>query len=195
MNKCTVYYFILSLQSLTRLFCCYGVNINQWAKSTNPSAADRALALLREVPSPDECSYNSVLHAMTKRTDFDMVAAAEALFEEMKGLKDKKQLSISEITHHVMMNVYGKSRDAKGAKRAEELLRSMESDGLTPNSTSYNICIDAYARRGDYIMAKSLLDEMIALSEESECRPTIHSFAAVVSFARAYSCLLFFLLS
>jgi pentatricopeptide repeat protein len=82
-----------------------------------------------------------------------------------------------------MMNVYGKSRDADGAKRAEELLRSMQSDDdLTPNSTSYNICIDAYARRGDHARAKSLLDEMIAVSEDGEnTRPTIHSFAAVVS--------------
>lgn len=146
-------------------------------------AADRALALLREVPSPDECSYNSVLHAMTKRTDSGMVTSAEALFEEMTGLRDNKKLSISEITLHVMMNVYGKSRDADGARRAEELLRSMQSDDdLTPNSTSYNICIDAYARRGDHARAKSLLDEMIAVSEDGEnTRPTIHSFAAVVS--------------
>lgn len=148
----------------------------------NPSASERALKLLREVPSPDECSYNSVLHAMTKQTGTEMVTSAEALFKEMKGMKDKKQLSISEITLHVMMNVYGKSRNANGAKRAEELLRSMQSDGLSLNATSYNICIDAYARRGDSNKAKNLLDEMIAISQvHTECRPTIHSFAAVVS--------------
>ena len=160
-----------------------GVITQQWAKSMNPSASERALKLLREVPNPDECSYNSVLHAMTKQTTgTEMVTSAEALFEEMKGLKEKKHLSISEITFHVMMNVYGKSRNVDGATRAEALLRSMQSDGLSLNATSYNICIDAYARRGDSKKAKSLLDELIAISEvHTECRPTIHSFAAVVS--------------
>lgn len=162
--------------------------MQQWAKSMHPSAATRALALMREMLSPDECSYNSVLHAMTKHTGTEMVSSAEDLFEEMKDLKTKKQLSISEITFHVMMNVYGKSRDFNGAKRAEELLRSMQSNELTPNSTSYNICIDAYARRADHIRATSLLDEMVALSEHnSECRPTIHSFAAVVSSCAPYT--------
>ena len=148
----------------------------------NPYASERALKLLREVPSPDECSYNSVLHAMTKQTGAEMVTSAEALFNEMKELKAKKQLSISEITFHVMMNVYGKSCDVNGATKAEDLFRKMQSDGLSLNATSYNICIDAYARRGDSHKAKSLLDEMIATSERNTgCRPTIHSFAAVVS--------------
>lgn len=153
----------------------------------NPSASERALKLLREVPNPDECSYNSVLHAMTKQTTgTEMVTSAEALFEEMKGLEEKNQLSISEITFHVMMNVYGKSRHANGAARAEKLLRSMQADGLSLNATSYNICIDAYARRGDSEKAKKLLDEMVTMSEvHAECRPTIHSFAAVVS---CYDC-------
>ena len=150
-----------------------------------PTASERALKLLREVPNPDECSYNSVLNAMTmtKQTGTEkMVTSAEALFEEMKELRDKKLLTISEITFHVMMNVYVKSRDSNGAARAEELLRSMQADGLSLNATSYNICIDGYARRGDSEKAKSLLDEMIAVSEaRTECRPTIHSFAAVVS--------------
>ena len=58
-----------------------------------PTASERALKLLREVPNPDECSYNSVLNAMTmtKQTGTEkMVTSAEALFEEMKELRDKK---------------------------------------------------------------------------------------------------------
>ena len=54
---------------------------------------------------------------------------------------------------------------------------------MCPNSTSYNICIDAYARRGDHQKAESILEEMILLSNQGEvgCQPSIHSFASVVS--------------
>ena len=41
-------------------------------------------------------------------------------YEEMKELRDKKLLTISEVTFHVMMNVHVKSRDSNGAARAEE---------------------------------------------------------------------------
>ena len=106
----------------------------------------------------------------------------------MKDLRDLGKISISEITYHVMMNVYGRRGNIDGAIRAEELLRSMEKEGLSPNSISYNILIDAYARcgvRGESgNKAESLLQEMISLSNhgKEECRPTIHSFASVVSF-------------
>jgi len=103
------------------------------------------------------------------------VDCAEDMFQEMRG-----KVSISEITYHVMMNIYGKSNDSDGARKAEQLLRSMEKEKLNPNNISYNICIDACARRGDHRKAESLLEEMISLSDP-QCQPSIHSFASVVN--------------
>lgn len=115
------------------------------------------------------------MHAMTKESDPKWVARAEALLQELKD----KGVSRGEVTYHTMMNIYGKSSDNDGARKAEDLLRNAE---FQPNSTSYNICIDAYARRGDHKKAQSLLEEMMSLSDQGrlECRPTIHSFASVV---------------
>ena len=126
----------------------------------------------------DEISYNSALHAMTKESDPKWVHRAEDMFDEMK-----QTVTISQITYHVLMNIYGKCAGEEGARKAEELLRSMEKDGFSASDISYNICIDAYARRGNYQKAEGLLEEMISLSQRgrTECRPSIHSFASVVS--------------
>lgn len=115
---------------------------------------------------------------MTKERDPSWVRHAEEMFQEMK-----EKVSISQISYHVMMNIYCKSSDREGARKAEELLWSMAKERFSPSDISYNICIDAYARRGDPKRAEMLLEEMISLydSGKKECRPTIHGFASVVS--------------
>ena len=108
----------------------------------------------------DSISYNSVLNALTKEGDPKWVSLAEDIFQEMKD----KQVPISQITYHVLMNIYGKSKNPDGARKVEELLRTMKSSGeFSPDDITYNICIDAYARRGDHKRAESLLEEMIML--------------------------------
>lgn len=120
---------------------------------------------------------------MTKEKDPKWVAKAEDMFEEMKG-----KISTSQITYHVMMNIYAKSADRDGARKAEELLFRIEEENFSPSYISYNICIDAYARRGNHRKAQSLLDEMISLADQgkTDCRPSIHSFAAVVRICLLY---------
>ncbi|KAL3788273.1 hypothetical protein HJC23_011905 [Cyclotella cryptica] len=165
----------------------FNIVLDSWAKSERKDAASRAVALLREMPevgvTPDECSYNSVLHAISKQEDPTWVKRAEEIFQETIRLNSMGMSTISAMTYNVMMNVYGKSSNKDGAERAEELLRTMEKLGILPGIISYNSCIDAYARRGDYSKAESLIDEMISLAEQGreECRPTIHSFAALVN--------------
>lgn len=136
----------------------------------------------------DEFSYNTALHAMTKEGDPKWVRCAEDMFHEMKD----KNVPISQITYHVLMNIYSKSKDPDGARKAEELLRRMEKEDFSLNDFSYNICIDGYARRGDHRRAESLLEEMISLTEKGNinCQPTIHSFASVVRFPSAHTCML-----
>jgi pentatricopeptide repeat protein len=114
---------------------------------------------------------------MSKESD-QWLTYAEDILQEMKD----KKVVISQVTYHGMMNIHAKSSSRDGAKNAEEFLRGMEAEGLSPNDMSYNICIDAYARRGDHRNARSLLEEMLSLSDRGnvECRPSIHSFASVV---------------
>jgi pentatricopeptide repeat protein len=97
-------------------------------------------------------------------------------------MKNRK-VFIGQVTYHGMMNIHAKNSSKDGAKKAETFLRGMESEGFSPGEMSYNICIDAYARRGDHRKAQSLLEEMISLSDNGnvECRPSIHSFASVVN--------------
>ncbi|KAL9188124.1 hypothetical protein ACHAXT_006502 [Thalassiosira profunda] len=160
----------------------FNIILDCWANSGIEGAAERSLALLKEMPdygvTPDEISYNSALHAMTKESDPKWVHRAEDMFDEMK-----QTVTISQITYHVLMNIYGKCAGEEGARKAEELLRSMEKDGFSASDISYNICIDAYARRGNYQKAEGLLEEMISLSQRgrTECRPSIHSFASVIN--------------
>jgi pentatricopeptide repeat protein len=182
--------------------------INQWAKSEIKGCAERAVKLFRELRDPgaaffssffsrhvrvltgfhhqftkhkrnlDEFSYNTLLHCFSKESD-QWASYADDILQEMKD----KKISIGQVTYHGMMNIHAKNSSKDGAKKAEIFLRGMESEGLSPGEMSYNICIDAYARRGDHRKAQSLLEEMISLSDNGnvECRPSIHSFAAVVN--------------
>jgi len=128
----------------------------------------------------DEISYNSLLHAISKESDPWWSTQADSILQEMR----EKNIPMSIITYNVLMTVRGRSMAKDGAARAEELLRNMENEGLTRNEMSYNICIDAYARRGNHVKAESLLSEMLSLYEDEgdlSCRPSIHSFASVVS--------------
>ncbi len=168
---------------------------NQWAKSRRKGAAERALNILRVMPSvgisPDDCSYNSVLDAiaseMTLDADPSWVDRAEELFEEMKNLHRAGELTIKNITFHIIMNLYAKSSRIDGAQKAEALLRRMDRDGVCVIDMTYNICIDACARRafhrGYSKKAEYFLEEMISLSEKGNvnCSPKNHSFASVVS--------------
>ncbi|KAL7517793.1 hypothetical protein ACHAWX_002683 [Stephanocyclus meneghinianus] len=108
----------------------FNIVLDSWAKSERKDAASRAIALMREMAkvgvTPDECSYNSVLYAISKQEDPIWVKRAEELFQEMKTLNSMGKLTISDLTYNVMMNVHGKSRSKGGAKKAEELLRTME---------------------------------------------------------------------
>ncbi len=127
----------------------------------------------------DEFSYNTLLHCFSKESD-QWASYAEDILQEMKD----KNVFIGQVTYHGMMNIHAKNSSKNGAKKAEKFLRGMESQGLCPNEMSYNICIDAYARRGEPRKAHNLLEEMISLSNHGnvECRPSIHSFASVVRF-------------
>ena len=128
----------------------YNLVLDSWAKSHRRDAAERALRLMREMPaagvSPDECSYNSVLHAMSKQTDLIWVTKAEELFAELQAFSNSGQMTISDMTYSVMMNVYGKSIDRDGPQKAVRILRDMKEKGVQPTVISYNSCIDAFAR-------------------------------------------------
>ena len=128
----------------------YNLVLDSWAKSNRREAAERALRLMREMPGagvkPDECSYNSVLHAISKQTDLSWVAKAEELFEEVLALSASGQMTISDMTYSVMINVYGKSIDSDGPQKAVRMLREMKKKGIQPTTISYNSCIDAFAR-------------------------------------------------
>jgi pentatricopeptide repeat protein len=161
--------------------------LDSWAKSARKDAGDRALKLMRDMSkfgvTADECSYNSVLNAMSKQGDAQSIKEALTVFRELQELSRNGHLTISDLTYNVMINVYGKSNDKDGARHAENLLRTMENDGIQPTIISYNSCIDAYARRGDVAKAESLIDEMVTLSEQGreDFRPTIHSYAALIN--------------
>ena len=119
---------------------------------------------------------------MSKESDPWWSTQADNIIREMR----EKNIPVSIITYNVLMTVRGRSMAKDGAARAEELLRNMENEGLSRNEISYNICIDAYARRGNHVEAERLLKEMLSLYEDEgdlSCRPSIHSFASVVSCA------------
>ena len=81
----------------------YNLVLDSWAKSQRRDAADRALNLMRNMPkagvTPDECSYNSVLNAISKQEDVMWLKRAEELFQEILELNRSGNLTISDMTY------------------------------------------------------------------------------------------------
>lgn len=81
----------------------YNLVLDSWAKSHRHDAADHALNLMRNMPkagiTPDECSYNSVLNAISKQEDLKWVKKAEELFQELLELNRSGKLTISDMTY------------------------------------------------------------------------------------------------
>lgn len=122
--------------------------LDGWAKSAREDAGDRALRLMRDMPNfgvtADECSYNSVLNAMSKQGDAQSIEKALTIFRELQTLSssgENGRLTISDLSYNVMITVYGRSDDKDGARHAESLLRSMEDNGVQPTIITYNSCI------------------------------------------------------
>jgi len=113
---------------------------------------------------------------------------AENCLIRMRGLFDDEFIDDSpNLYHHnAILSAWSNSGEEGSAERTEALLFQMEkgADGVNPNTVSYNICIDAYAKDGNGRNAEALLnrmDEFYQTRENRECKPNTRSYNSVMN--------------
>ncbi len=137
------------------------------------------LALIRTWGSVWDSSHNGIEIGPIK---------AERCLTRMRQLHDDNIIKEPpNVYHHnAILNAWANSGEEGSAERAESLLLGMEKgiDGVKPNTVSYNICIDAYAKEGNGEMAEALLnrmDEFFLRRENRDCKPNTRSFNSVMN--------------
>jgi pentatricopeptide repeat protein len=145
------------------------------AESLFQEMLDRCRLQSSALIAPDQISYNILLKAMVNDADPKSIKKAQELLLAMEGFSEPSEVShlASSIKPNIMSyNIFMRGLAAQNPDEAEEFLRSMITRyrvGLSlvrPGNITFNICIDAYGKRGNIGKAENLLNEMIALSKE-----------------------------
>jgi pentatricopeptide repeat protein len=177
----------------------YNIVMNCWAKSGEPNAAGKSLAMLLKMQSlwkqgystvrPDAISYNTVMSAYAKQ---GQAAEAEALLEEMYvdySTNGNGKAKPTVISYSAVMNCWAKSGRPEAAEKSLALLRRMQSlwkqghATVRPNVICYNTVMSAYAKQGRAAEAEALLEEMYvdySINGNESAKPTMISFTVVL---------------
>jgi len=129
--------------------------ITAYARSSNPNAGDRALAVLERLEAscilPTATTYNAVMDVCAKHGQPDR---ALQVFERMR----EQSISPDPTSYDTVLNAFARDETIGSAERAWEFLCRLEQERLSgesdfiPSSVSYSTVINAFARssgRGD----------------------------------------------
>jgi pentatricopeptide repeat protein len=170
----------------------YASVLSTWSRSNRhdaPQISSEILKLMKERhladtlnEKPNRYHYSAVISAFASKGD---VQNAEALFEEMKLLKDVEP---HDGCYNGLIKAYGRSSLPDAAERAESLLRTMEKESAvgadcSPTMITYTSILDIWQRsqRPDAVdRAESLLKEMLKLAEQGRDKlsPNASTFLA-----------------
>jgi pentatricopeptide repeat protein len=138
--------------------------ITAYARSMDPAASDRALAILDRLESspiePTATTYNAVMDACAK---MGKPERALSVLERMKA----KSIHPDPTSYDTILNAYARDETPGSADRAYELLQRLEEDSANGQSDfvatnfSYSSVINAFAR------SASRFDGGIALAEKA----------------------------
>jgi pentatricopeptide repeat protein len=168
----------------------YSTVLGIWVGSNINRAAERAVAILDEMEDlhkaghediqPDKFCYISIIGLLCKQDD--KAAEAEQILRRMNdmGLTPTLELCNS------VLNCWTKSSSKLAGKRAEALLQDMLQDSfqVIPDTASYTIVINAYARVGNPDRAETIFNEMLqqyVASGRNRIKPNTRAFCAVLN--------------
>mmetsp|Transcript_5157 Transcript_5157/g.11220 ORF Transcript_5157/g.11220 Transcript_5157/m.11220 type:complete len:898 (+) Transcript_5157:93-2786(+) len=169
---------------------CYVTLIKAFAKKKDfrsAQAAEELLMRLGQVPGNERQArhFNLVLNAYAESRHERSGVMAERLLERMAELYKTTGDDIVKPelqSYNTVIKAHAKSKRKDSAKRAANILASMEA---VPDKISYSSCIDAWSRsgeRGAALKAERLLKEMNVLSEDGhlDCKPDRLTYNAVI---------------
>eukprot|EP00816_Leptocylindrus_hargravesii_P011642 CAMPEP_0196813218 /NCGR_PEP_ID=MMETSP1362-20130617/34767_1 /TAXON_ID=163516 /ORGANISM="Leptocylindrus danicus, Strain CCMP1856" /LENGTH=582 /DNA_ID=CAMNT_0042189305 /DNA_START=105 /DNA_END=1853 /DNA_ORIENTATION=- len=176
--------------------------INAWAKSQQPSAPQRAEALLSRMDQlyamgnvdakPNNVNFNTVIDAWSKSGLLGSAQRAEELLQKMEARYEAGDEDVKPQTRsfNTVIDAWARSGNPE---RAEMLLRQMNelfengNFDVQPNVRSFNSIINAWAKSKDNNAAQKaeeILEHMEHLCTQSGNRrlaPDTHSFSTVIN--------------
>jgi hypothetical protein len=151
----------------------FNIVISAWSKSGATERAEGLLLQLRnyhgvsggfEKTRPNTYTYNCLIACYGRSTLRDKAQRAHMVLDRMKTMVEKGS-GPDVVTYNSVMNAYAKSRVSNSPQKVEELLRELvevyETTGdsqLRPNSRSFNVCVDAWAKSNLPNSAERILD-------------------------------------
>lgn len=123
--------------------------ITAWAKSGQPDASTRALAILQKIEAycqPDIITYNSVLNACSATGNFNLV------LDVFRRLKDNTAVKADTISYNTVISAAAKTYTRHGAIQASKLLDEIETQynqgnrKLCPSAFTYSAAMNAWSK-------------------------------------------------
>lgn len=179
--------------------------LHAWARSNSKWAAKRAESILRHMDKlheagtsniqPDTVTYSTCInawaraaayHTFNERDGISPARNAEAILHRMEdvyqtGANPRAKPNL--LVYNTVLNAWSKSGEHGAAKRACNILESMEKDNnIQPDVYSFTSVIDACAKAKDAAMAKTILDKMEDLYDSTgdvSVKPNIRSYTSV----------------
>lgn len=144
-----------------------------FAKTGNyPQAEDllRQMQQREDLPEPDTVTYNAVLYAFAQSPDQGTAVQAENLLREM--MSPKFNVTVDTTSFNTVIYAWSQMADkttVAAAHRAQELLEHMEglaaagNSNVDPDLYSYTTVIQAWAKSGQPLRSKKVLDQMTSV--------------------------------
>lgn len=160
-----------------------------WANNVDsPDLAEKFLRFVEKESSKNDQwvntrSYNLVMNAWAKSQRKDAIDRAHALLHDMeKSIKVKPDL----LSYSSMVSCIAKSKRSIDAGRAEEILRELDKNNVTPDNIIYNQVINLHSKsgaRGSAERCEKLLTVMEGLANKGNGKvaPDVRTFNLVLS--------------
>ena len=142
----------------------YNTVLDAWAKTGNSTEIlEECQALFDEMKGiealvPDVVSYNVLLSVVVRSSGGDCFEKVDSLFSEMKEQGVERDTG----SYNILMDSIIKS--GRPPQEAEDILDRLENGAegrIGPDSTSYNVVMNAYAKHKDPINAERIFNRMV----------------------------------
>ena len=162
--------------------------ITAYARSNDPAASDRALAILDRLEAspiePTAITYNAVMDSCAKNGEADRALSV------LQRMKDKS-IYPDPTSYNTILNAFARDDSMGSAERAWQFLQQLEEDRMNgssnfiPTNFSYSSVINAFARAsgrldgGIHVVerAKEVYDKLILQIKEGKSHINVDAFA------------------
>lgn len=170
---------------------CYSALLTTWAKSNHVEAGRRALVILNEMEDrhaidathkpPGPYHYTAVINAFANSGDVDN---AERVLQRIANRGD---IRVHRTSLNAVLKAYSRWTGPEMVERAVQLLHDMRSVYLhSPDVVSYTtflLCLQRSRRPDAYASGKSVVEQMVLLSDRGETAvtPNVATFATLLA--------------